>query len=92
MNTDFPHSEKVLENMIETLALLSPNDFGKLKDAIAEEVEKRDRQHLIELRENAVKALRDFFQAGGYLMNGINTYNSVPDIRFNDDEDCIYIR
>ena len=82
MNTNFPCSE-------ETLASLSPNNFNKLEDAIAEEVKKRD---MIELRENAVRALRDFFQAGGCLMNCTNTYNSVPDIHFDGDRHYIYIR
>lgn len=89
MNTNFPCSEETLKNTTETLALLSPNDFSKLEDAIAEEVERRS---IAELRENAVRALRDFFQAGGCLMNCTNTYNSVPDIHFNGDRDCIYIR
>lgn len=89
MNTNFPCSEETLKNIIETLALLSPNDFSKLEDAIAKEVERRN---MAELRENAVRALRDFFQVGGCLMNCTNTYNSVPDIHFDGDRYCIYIR
>lgn len=89
MNTNFPYSEETLKNIIETLALLSPNDFSKLEDAIAKEVERRN---IAELRENAVKALRDFFQAGGCLMNCTNTYNYVPDIHFDGDRYSIYVR
>lgn len=68
METNSYSSEKFLKDMIETLTWLSPGDLDKLEDAIEEEVEKRQSQRFIELRENAIKALRDYFQAGGYVL------------------------
>lgn len=87
-------SEKFLKDMIETLTLLSPGDLGKLEDAIAEEVEKRKNQHFIELRENAIRVLRDYFQAGGYIVNNESNHNFGIDEALMPigEEDCIYLR
>ena len=87
-------SEKFLKDMIETLTLLSPNDLDKLEDAIEEEVEKRKNQRFIELRKKAINALRDYFQAGGCIMDD-NDHCSLglnDDRLLYDDENSIYLR
>ncbi len=87
-------SEKFLKDMVETLTLLSPNDLGKLKDAVAEEVEKRKSQRFIELQENAIRALNDYFQVGGCIVNNKNNYNFGIDEELMSvgERDCIYLR
>lgn len=88
-------SEKFLKDMIETLTLLSSNDLGKLEDAIKEEVEKRQNQHFIELRKNAIQALRDFFDAGGYILNNKDNYNWGLDeelMSSGEEDHCIFLR
>lgn len=87
-------SEKFLKDMIETLTLLSPNDLGKLEDAIEEEVEKRNNQRFIELRKKAISALRDYFQAGGRIMDENDNYSLMldDDRLLLEDENYIYLR
>lgn len=87
-------SEKFLKDMVETLTLLSPNDLGKLEDAIEEEVKKRENQRFIELQENAIKALNDYFQAGGCIVNNKSNYNFGIDAELMSvgEGDCIYLR
>ena len=88
-------SEKFLKDMIETLTLLSPNDLGKLEDAIEEEVEKRKSERFIELRKKAIQALREFFDAGGYVLNNKDNYNWGLDEALTssgEDDHCIFLR
>lgn len=87
-------SEKFLKDMIETLTLLSPNDLGKLEDAIAEEVERRKNERFIELRKKTINALRDYFQAGGRIMDENDNYSlGLDDDRlFLEDENYIYLK
>lgn len=87
-------SEKFLKDMIETLTWLSPGDLDKLEDAIEEEVKKRQNQRFIELRENTIKALRDYFQAGGCVVNSEENYSLGLDEErlYLDEENSIYLR
>ncbi len=87
-------SEKFLKDMIETLTLLSPGDLDKLQDAIEEEEEKRHEQRFIELRENAIKALRDYFQEGGTIVDNEENYSlGLDEERLSlDGKNSIYIR
>lgn len=85
-------SEEFLKDMIETLTLLSSKDLDKLQDAIAEEVEKRKNERFIELRKKAINAMREYFQAGGCIMNGNDNCSlRLDDDRLlYDDENSIY--
>lgn len=87
-------SEKFLKDMIETLTLLSSKDLDKLQDAIAEEVERRKNERFIELRKNAINAMREYFQAGGCIMDdNDNCSLGLDDDRLlYDDENSIYLR
>lgn len=80
--------------VIESLSSLSLDELDKLQDAIEEEEVKRHDQRFIELRENAIKALRDYFQAGGCIMDdNDNCSLGLDDDRLlYDDENSIYLR
>lgn len=87
-------SEKFLKDMIETLTLLSSKDLDKLQDAIEEEEVKRHDQRFIELRENAIKALRDYFQEGGCIVDDNDSYSlGLDDDRLLlEDDNYIYLK
>lgn len=87
-------SEKFLKDMIETLTLLSPKDLDKLQDAIEEEAEKRKNQRFIELREKAIKALDDYFQAGGCVLNDEDNCSLEIDKErlSSNNECCIFLK
>lgn len=80
--------------VIESLSSLSLDELDDLQDAIEEEETKRHDQRFIELRENAIKALRDYFQAGGCIMDdNDNCSLGLDDDRLlYDDENSIYLR
>ena len=65
MSDDFFSTSKVLEGMRENLPMLSDADLDDLKDAIMDEMKARESKRVIELKEKAIQALRDFFNAGG---------------------------
>lgn len=94
MNNDFCNTSKILEGMRETMPLLSGADLDDLKDMITDELKARERKQVIELKEKAIQALRDFFQAGGYIMNNEDNYNWGIDeaLMSAGDENCIYLR
>lgn len=83
-----------LNKMIESLPLLSPKDLDKLKDEIEDEMDKRINQRFIELRKKAINAMREYFQAGGCIMdNDDNCSLGLDDDRLlYDDENSIYLR
>ena len=88
-------SEKFLKDMIETLTLLTPNDLNDLKDAITDELKEREHKQMIELKEKAIQALRDFLNAGGYILNNKDDYNwGLDEALTSSDEDdpCIFLR
>ena len=61
--------------VIESLSSFSGADLDDLKDAIDDELRAREHKQVIELKEKAIQALRDFFNAGGYVSNNENSYN-----------------
>lgn len=83
-----------LNKMIESLSFLSSKDLDKLQDAIEEEAEKRKNRHFIELRKNAINAIREYFQAGGCIMDDDDNCSlRLDDDRLlYDDENSIYLR
>lgn len=83
-----------LNKMIESLSSLSSDDLEDLKDEIDDEMRRRERGHFMELRENAIKALRDFFQASGYIVDNEENYSlGLDEDRLScGDENCIYLR
>lgn len=54
--------------VIESLSSFSGADLDDLKDAINDELKAREHKQVIELKEKAIQALRDFFNAGGYVL------------------------
>lgn len=95
MSDDFFSTSKVLEGMRENLVMLSGADLDYLKDAIMEELETRKRKQVIEIREKAIQALRDFFDAGGYVLNNEDNYNWGVDEALTssgEDDHCIFLR
>lgn len=95
MSDDFFSTSKVLEGMRENLVMLSSADLDDLKDAITDELETRKRKQVIELKEKAIQALHDFFDAGGYVLNNKDNYNWGLDeaLTFScEDDHCIFLR
>lgn len=82
------------KKVVESLPLLTTDDLDDLKDAIMDEIKARERKQVIELKEKAIQALRDFFNAGGYVMNNEDNYNWGIDeaLTSTGDENCIYLR
>lgn len=56
------------KKVVESLPLLTTDDLDDLKDAIMDEMKAREHKQVIELKEKAIQALRDFFDAGGYAL------------------------
>lgn len=95
MKDDFFSTSKVLEDMRENLSVLSGADLDDLKDAITDELKARERKQVIELKEKAIQALRDFFNAGGYILNNEDNYNWGLDEALTysgEDDNCIFLR
>lgn len=82
------------KKVVESLPLLTTDDLDDLQDAIMDELKARERKQVIELKEKAIQALRDFFNAGGYVMNNEDNYNWGIDeaLMAAGDENCIYLR
>ena len=80
--------------IIESLSSFSGADLDDLKDAINDELKAREHKQVIELKEKAIQALRDFFNAGGYVMNNEDNYNWGIDeaLLAAGDENCIYLK
>lgn len=80
--------------VIESLSSLSLDELDDLQDAIEEEAEKRENQRFIELRKNAINAMREYFQAGGCIMDdNDNCSLRLDDDRLlYDDENSIYLK
>lgn len=95
MSDDFFSTSKVLEGMRENLVMLSGADLDDLKDAITDELKAREHKQVIELKEKAIQALRDFFNAGGYILNNEDNYNWGLDEALTssgEDDYCIFLR
>lgn len=95
MSNDFFSTSKVLEGMRENLPMLSGADLDDLKDAIMDELKARENKRMIELKEKAIQALRDFFNAGGYVLNNEDNYNWGLDEALTssgEDDHCIFLR
>ena len=81
--------------IIESLSSLSGADLDDLKDEINDEIKRRERKQVIELKEKAIQTLRDFFNAGGYVMNNEDNYNWGIDEALTssgEDDHCIFLR
>lgn len=95
MSNNFFSTSKVLEGMLEDLPLFSVDDLNDLKDAITDELKAREHKQMIELKEKAIQALRDFFNAGGYILSNKDNYNWVLDEALtssDEDNPCIFLR
>lgn len=84
------NSEKLLKGMCENLPSLSGADLDDLKDAITDELKARERKQVIELKEKAIQALCDFFNAGGSIIAGGYDYSMIGE-DFNLDEPIIFL-
>lgn len=81
--------------VIESLSSFSGADLDDLKDAINDELKAREHKQVIELKEKAIQALRDFFNAGGYVLNNEDNYNWGLDEALTssgEDDHCIFLR
>ena len=88
MNSNF-------RKVVESLPLLTTDDLDDLKDAIMDEMKARENKKVIELKEKAIKALREFFNAGGYVLNNEDNYNWGLDeaLTYSGEDDyCIFLR
>lgn len=80
----------IFYNVIEFLPSLSSDDLDNLKDEINDEIKKREDKQVIELKEKAIKALRDFFDAGGSIIAGGHDYSMIGE-DFSLDEPIIFL-
>lgn len=83
------------DKVIESLSSFSGADLDDLKDAINDELKAREHKRVIELKEKAIQALRDFFNAGGYVLNNEDNYNWGLDEALTssgEDDHCIFLR
>lgn len=83
------------KKVVESLPLLTTDDLDDLKDAIMDEMEAREHKQVIELKEKAIQALRDFFNAGGYVLNNEDNYNWGLDEALTssgEDDHCIFLK
>lgn len=81
--------------VIESLSSLSSDELDDLKDEINDEMKRREHKQVIEMKEKAIQALRDFFNAGGYILNNKDTYNWGLDEALTssgEDDHCIFLR
>lgn len=95
MSNNFFSTSKVLEGILDDLPLFSADDLNGLKDAITDELKARERKQMIELKEKAIQALRDFLNAGGYILNNKDDSNwGLDEALTSSDEDdlCIFLR
>ena len=95
MSDNFFSTSKVLEDMRENLPMLSGADLDDLKDAIMDEMKARENERVVELKEKAIQALREFFNAGGYVLNNNDNYNWGIDEALTssgEDDHCIFLR
>lgn len=95
MSNDFFSTSKFLEGINENLPLLSGADLDDLKDMITDEIKAREHKQVIELKEKAIQALRDFFNAGGYVLNNEDNYNWGLDETLTssgEDDHCIFLK
>ena len=95
MENNYYNSGKLLKGMRENLSLLSGADLDDLKDAITDELKAREHKQVIELKEKAIKALREFFNAGGYVLNNEDNYNwgiNEELTSSGEDDHCIFLR
>lgn len=75
----------IFYNVIEFLPSLSADDLDNLKDEINDGMERREHKQVIEFKEKDIKALRDFFNAGGSIIAGGHDYSMIGE-DFNLDE------
>lgn len=83
------------KKVVEFLPSLSTDDLDDLKDEINDEMKRREHNQVIEMKEKAIQALRDFFNAGGYVLNNEDNYNWGLDEALTssgEDDHCIYLR
>ena len=95
MSDNLFSTSKVLKGMCENLPLLSGTDLDDLKDAIMDEMKARENERVVELKEKAIQALREFFNAGGYILNNEDNYNWGLDEALTssgEDDHCIFLR
>lgn len=81
--------------VVESLPLLTTDDLDDLKDEINDEMKRREHKQVIELKEKAIQALRDFFNAGGYVLNNEDNYNWGLDEALTssgEDDHCIFLK
>ena len=88
------NSGKLFKCMRENLPMLSGADLDDLKDAIMDEMKARENERVVELKEKAIQALREFFNAGGYVLNNKDNYNYGIDealMSSGEDDHCIFL-
>lgn len=80
---------KVLFNeFIGSIELFSLEDLENIRDEINREIEYRENEKLINLKKDAIAALREFLNAGGYILTRGTTYTSI-DEKFDSNERII---
>lgn len=92
MSNDFCNTSKILEGMRETMPLLSGADLDDLKDMITDEMKAREHKQVIELKEKAINALKDYYEAGGSLCSSLENFYIDESREYDDDFYHIHLK
>lgn len=65
------------EQIFDIIPFIPTNDLESIKVKINREIEDRKNEELIKLKNDAIKSLSTFLNAGGYVISGGVTYSSI---------------
>lgn len=78
--------------VVESLPLLTTDDLDNLKDAIMDEMKARENKRVIELKEKAINALKDYYEACGSLCSSIENFYIDESQEYDDDFYHIHLK
>ena len=78
------------EQIFDIIPFIPTNDLESLKVKINREIEDRKNEELIKLKNDAIKSLSTFLNAGGYVIGGGVTYGSIGE-DFDMNEPIIFL-
>ena len=80
------------KKVVESLPLLTTDDLDDLQDAIMDELKARERKQVRELREKAINALKDYYEAGGSLCSTLENFYIDESREYDDDFYHIHLK
>ena len=74
--------------VVESLPLLTTDDLDEIND----EMKRREHKQVIELKEKAINALKDYYEAGGSLCSSIENFYIDESREYDDDFYHIHLK